>query len=146
MTLGHFAEPQDARAHFAAKLSYETDPADLRTAQRGREDFVLVDSRSEAAWGQGRLPKAIHMPTAQIAERAPLEIPIDTPVVVYCWGPACNGSTNAALAFSTLGYHVKELIGGYEYWVREGFATETDEGVVTNAIDGLTAPLPDPAV
>jgi rhodanese-related sulfurtransferase len=47
-------------------------------------------------------------------------VPAGTTVVTYCWGPGCNGATRAALAFARLGYPVKEMIGGYEYWVREG--------------------------
>lgn len=40
-----------------------------------------------------------------------------------------NDSTRAALSLSELGYgRVRELIGGYEYWVREGFAVVDDEG------------------
>ena len=44
------------------------------------------------------------------------------PVVTYCWGPGCNGATRAALALAQLGYQVKEMLGGFEYWAREGFA------------------------
>jgi rhodanese-related sulfurtransferase len=131
-----------AAAHFERKLSYETDVSDVRAAQRSRETFTLIDSRSESSWSQGHLPGAIHMPTGSIRDRAPREVPRDVPVVVYCWGPACNGSTNAALEFARLGYQVKEMIGGYEYWVREGFATIADGKTVLNPIDPLTAPRP----
>jgi hypothetical protein len=62
-------------------------------------------------------------------------------VVTYCWGPGCNGATRAALAFARLGYSVKEMLGGYEYWVREGFDTVSGaDSVVRNAVDPLTAP------
>ena len=60
--------------------------------------------------------------------------------MTYCWGPGCNGATRAALAFARLGYRVKEMLGGYEYWVREGFDTQTASGVRGNAVDPLTAP------
>jgi len=63
------------------------------------------------------------------------------PVVVYCWGPGCNGSTRAALAFSLLGYEVREMIGGFEYWAREGLPVEDDNGPVVRAADPLTAPV-----
>ena len=142
MTIGTFPSPAAAESHFEAKLSFETDPADVRAAQRAREAFTLIDSRSEASWRQGRLPGAVHMPTAEIADRALREVPIDAPVVVYCWGPACNGSTRAAREFSRLGYRVKEMIGGYEYWVREGFASVDDTGTISHPIDRLTAPTP----
>ena len=49
-------------------------------------------------------------------------------VVVYCWSPGCNAGAKGAVEFAKLGYGVKEMIGGYEYWVREGQPTENDEG------------------
>lgn len=128
----------DAVAHFSARLAFETDPADVHAARKAGESFVLIDTRSEAAWLQGRARGAQHMPTAAIAERAPQEIPIDTPVVVYCWSPGCNGGTKAALQFAKLGYSVKEMIGGFEYWAREGYPVEDDAGPIVRDIDELT--------
>ncbi|MDO7881401.1 rhodanese-like domain-containing protein [Salinibacterium soli] len=128
-------------AHFEAKLAFETDPSDVRSAQLAGESFVLVDSRGDAAWAQGRAEGAIHLPTAQIAERAATEIPADMPVVVYCWGPACNGATKAAIQFAKLGYSVKEMIGGFEYWAREGLPVLTDEGHLHRDVDALTSPV-----
>ncbi len=133
-------ETADAIEHFAAKLRYETDASDVAAAQSAGERFVLVDSRGHAAWHQGRAVGAIHLPTAEIAERAASEIPLGTPVVAYCWGPGCNGSTKAALQFSRLGYEVRELIGGFEYWAREGLPVVDDHGQVVRGIDELTAP------
>jgi rhodanese-related sulfurtransferase len=127
-------------AHFEAKLRFETDPSDVRAAQLAGDSFVLVDTRGDAAWAQGRAEGAIHMPTATIAERAPREIPAGTPVVVYCWGPACNGATKAAIEFAKLGYRVREMIGGFEYWAREGLDVLTDDGHVHRDVDTLTAP------
>ena len=43
---------------------------------------------------------------------------------MYCWGPGCNGATRAALEFARLGHPVKEMLGGFEYWVREGLPLE----------------------
>jgi hypothetical protein len=56
------------------------------------------------------------------------------------WGPGCNGATRGALAFARLGYQVKEMIGGYEYWVREGFAVQSADGEVTRPPDPMAAP------
>jgi rhodanese-related sulfurtransferase len=130
-----------AAAHFASRLRFETDPADVHADIEIGERFVLIDSRGDAAWHQGRITGATHMATATIAGRAPKEIPLDLPVVTYCWGPGCNGSTRAALEFAKLGYQVKEMIGGYEYWAREGYPTENDRGRMDRAKDELTAPL-----
>ncbi|MEV8213576.1 rhodanese-like domain-containing protein [Leifsonia sp. NPDC077715] len=131
----------EAARHFAAKLQFETDPSDVKAAMDAGERFVLVDSRGVAAWRQGRVAGAVHLPTAEIADRAAELIDPGTPVVVYCWGPGCNGSTRAALAFSLQGYEVREMIGGFEYWAREGYPVVGDAGPVLRPIDELTAPL-----
>jgi rhodanese-related sulfurtransferase len=131
-----------ALAHFADKLAFETDVSDVQADLESRvPGIVVVDSRGAAAWEQGRVPGAIHLPTAEIAARAAECVPAGAVVVTYCWGPGCNGSTRAALAFARLGYAVKEMIGGYEYWVREGFAFETDAGTTRRPADDLTTPL-----
>lgn len=131
----------DAVAHLAARLRFETDPSDVRAAQAAGDRFVLVDSRGDAAWRQGRAVGAVHLPTARIAAEAASAIPADMPVVVYCWGPGCNGGTRAALAFAQLGYEVREMLGGFEYWAREGMPVESDEGRVLRAPDPLTVPV-----
>ncbi|WP_144781943.1 rhodanese-like domain-containing protein [Microbacterium sp. BH-3-3-3] len=118
----------DAVDYFSRRLAFETDPSDVYAAQKAGDDLVLVDVRGDDAWAQGRVSGAVHMPYREIAERAPREIPADTPVVVYCWSPGCNAGQKGALAFARLGYDVREMIGGYEYWVREGQPTENDEG------------------
>ncbi|SEH62519.1 MULTISPECIES: rhodanese-like domain-containing protein [unclassified Leifsonia] len=134
-------QTSDAARHFAAKLRFETDPSDLKAAMDAGERIVVVDSRREPAWQQGRIAGSIHLPTAEIAARAAELIPLDLPVVVYCWGPGCNGSTRAALAFSLLGYDVREMIGGFEYWAREGLPVVDDAGDVHRDADPLTAPV-----
>jgi rhodanese-related sulfurtransferase len=134
-------QTSEATRHFAAKLRFETDPSDLKAAMDVGERLVVVDSRGEPSWQQGRIAGSIHLPTAEIAARAGELIPLDLPVVVYCWGPGCNGSTRAALAFSLLGYDVRELIGGFEYWAREGLPVVDDAGVVHRGADPLTAPV-----
>ncbi|MEJ3655991.1 rhodanese-like domain-containing protein [Actinomycetes bacterium KLBMP 9759] len=125
---------------FASRLAFETDVSDVHADLHAGADLVLVDSRSDEAWEGGRIPGALHLPTAQIPARAADLVPARSNVVTYCWGPGCNGATRAALAFAQLGYAVKEMIGGYEYWVREGFAVETAAGPLTRDVDALTAP------
>ena len=62
--------------------------------------------------------------TAEIPLRAPRELDPAIPVVTYCWGPGCNGATRAALVLAELGFQVREMIGGVEYWIREGFGAD----------------------
>jgi hypothetical protein len=49
------------------------------------------------------------------------------------------------LALARLGYQVKEMLGGIEYWVREGFTLVTDHGPQRRPPDPLTAPAAAPA-
>jgi rhodanese-related sulfurtransferase len=143
--------PADAARHFAAKLAFETDVSDVFAAlESGDPGFVLIDTRSQDAWNQGHARGAVHIPKPEMPARLPAEYSPDTHFVVYCWGPGCNGATNAGLIISNLGYAVKEMIGGFEYWAREGLPVDR---VVTDAsgakvtidatrpADPLTAPL-----
>ena len=45
-------------------------------------------------------------------------------VVTYCDGIDSNASTKGALNMITLGCRVKELIGGRDWWKRDGHKTE----------------------
>lgn len=135
------ADNAAALAHFAARLAFETDVSDVAAdLAAGAAGLVVIDSRSLESWNQGHIAGAVHLPTAEIAARAETMIPREVTVVTYCWGPGCNGATRAALEFARLGYRVKEMLGGFEYWAREGFAVETAGGVARRPIDPLTAP------
>lgn len=124
-----------AAAYFRAKLRFEIDVMAVADAPAGT--LVVVDTRRRASWDHGHIPGAVHLPTAQIPDRAPSLIPAGSRVVVYGWGPGCNGSTFAALAFSELGYPVQEMIGGIEYWARNGLPVETADGVTVREFDSL---------
>ncbi|WP_436523033.1 rhodanese-like domain-containing protein [Actinoplanes sp. HUAS TT8] len=127
--------------HFSNRLRFETDVSDVHAdLEAGTPGVVVVDSRSDESWRQGHLPHAVHLPTRAIAGRAAELIPAGTAVITYCWGPGCNGATRAALEFAKLGYPVKEMIGGYEYWVREGFPVRDEKGEWSRPADELTAP------
>ncbi|MFF2377989.1 rhodanese-like domain-containing protein [Streptomyces xiamenensis] len=139
------AAPAEAAAHFRAALRFQTDVSDVAAALgSGDPGCVVLDCRSTASWNQGHIPGALHLPTALIPERAAELLDPSVPVITYCWGPACNGATRAALALAELGYRVKEMIGGFEYWVREGFAHETEQGTERRDADPLTAPATEP--
>jgi rhodanese-related sulfurtransferase len=130
--------PARAAEIFAERLATQTDVADVQAAlSTPRPGFVLIDSRSAAAWAQGHIPGAVHLPTAAIADRAGGLLDPAVPVVTYCWGPGCNGATRAALALAVRGYEVREMLGGVEYWIREGFALRTPAGEVTREADPL---------
>jgi rhodanese-related sulfurtransferase len=118
------AAPAAALDHFASRLAFETDVADVAAALAADPDpgFVLLDARSPRSYEAGHLPGARLLPRPFAAEDVePLG---DALLVVYCWGPACNGATKAARELAALGRPVKEMIGGFEYWERDGHAVE----------------------
>jgi rhodanese-related sulfurtransferase len=145
---------QAAAAFFRARLDFQTDVSDVHAALAADHDaehqavppaalkptLIVLDSRSGAAWDQGHIPGALHLPTADIPAKAAALLDPGVPVVAYCWGPGCNGATRAALALSEAGFDAKEMLGGIEYWIREGFAVRTEKGEETAEPDPLTAP------
>ncbi|PZU48311.1 MAG: sulfurtransferase [Microbacterium sp.] len=129
--------PDETLAYFSAKLTHETDASDVYAAQKAGNAFVLVDVRSQDAWNQGHAAGAVHMPYRDIGPRAPIELDPGVPVVVYCWSPGCNAGAKGAVEFAKLGYRVREMIGGYEYWAREGLPVEGAAGSLPRIFDPL---------
>lgn len=120
----------DAAEFFRTQLQFEIDVMDVRAGLDAGK-FVLVDTRRHASWEHSHIPGALHLPTVLIPNQAHVIIPAGTPVVVYSWGLGCNGSTLAALAFAELGYPMPEMIGGIEYWARNGLPVETSDSITT---------------
>ncbi|QCG98522.1 rhodanese-like domain-containing protein [Azospirillum sp. TSA2s] len=121
------APSEMAAAHFAKRLSLETDCWDVHeTLKSGTPDFILLDVRSPAAFARGRLPGALNLPHGKITERRMADWPEGTLFVVYCAGPHCNGADRAALRLARIGRPVKLMIGGITGWIAEGFALECE--------------------
>src|SRR5215207_2951877 len=118
------APAETALAHFAGRLAVETDVADVAAAlAAGERDFVIVDARSRQSYAAGHLPGAIHLPHSRITPDG-VEVLPEGLVVAYCWGPSCNAATKAARRLAELGRPVKEMIGGFDYWLRDGHPVE----------------------
>jgi rhodanese-related sulfurtransferase len=125
------APPPEAAAHFADRLRFETDCADVHAdLAAGVTGVVVIDARARAAFAAGHVPGAWSLPHAEISAATVEALLLgaesgDTVFVTYCWGPHCNGATRAARALAALGYSVKEMIGGVAGWRAEGFELAT---------------------
>lgn len=118
------APAEVAHRHFTARLAVECDAADVATdLKAGATPYTIVDVRSRAAFDRGHIPGAISLPPSQIDAAVAAALP-DGPIVVYCWGPGCNGAHRGAALLAGFGRQVKEMIGGFGYWVREGQPVE----------------------
>jgi|SRR5208282_5017983 len=121
------AEPQSAYSHFVAKLSVETDPSDVYEDIRSRFPGILVvDTRSPESYAKGHLPGAINLWHRTIDAVTAAQLPKDKVLVTYCTGVGCNASTKGAAKLTELGFRVKEMTGGFEWWKQEGYPVETE--------------------
>ncbi len=117
------ADSAAALEHFSRLLEFETDCWDVHHAMTNdRQDFVLLDVRSEQAFAEGHVDGAVSLPHQKITEQNLAEYPADTLFVVYCAGPHCNGTEKAAIRLARLGRPVKKMIGGVTGWLDEGFS------------------------
>jgi len=122
------ASLRSAHVHFLSKLMCETDPSDVYAdMQNDMCNFTLVDVRSAEAYDNLHAQGAIHLSHNDMTDERLSEFPKDHIFVVYCWGPGCNGATKAALKLNGLGFEVKEMIGGIEYWQKEGYPVVQNE-------------------
>ncbi len=114
----------DPIQHFSGKLACETDPYDLREDLQKGEKIVVIDARSREAYAEEHIPGAVSLPHREMNAKTTKGFRKDTLYVIYCYGVGCNASTKGALNMSRLGFCVKELIGGLEWWKRDGYETE----------------------
>lgn len=111
--------------HFRDKLAYETDAWDLNEMLRAGANVVVVDARSDAAYAHEHIPHAISFPHRRVTKESTLNLDRTATYITYCDGIGCNASTKGALKLAELGFQVKELIGGLDWWKRDGYPTET---------------------
>ena len=115
----------DQIKHYSNKLEFEIDSWDLRAAIDKKEKIVVVDARSAQSYAEEHIPGAINIPHRTMNEESTRNLDRAALYVTYCDGIGCNASTKGALNLSRLGFRVKELMGGLEWWKRDGYKTES---------------------
>ncbi|WP_276895129.1 rhodanese-like domain-containing protein [Frischella perrara] len=113
--------------HYQAKLSFELDSADLYTSIIKQENITIIDARSPQAYKKEHILGAVNLWHKDMSFQTTEHLDKHKIYICYCDGIGCNASTKAALKLLTLGFKVKELIGGLDWWKRDGYATEGDE-------------------
>jgi rhodanese-related sulfurtransferase len=110
--------------HYKDKLTFEMDPSDLFEAINKGEKVIAVDARKPFGYEAEHIPTAINLPHREMTRETTAHLDKDVIYVVYCDGIGCNASTKGALNMTRLGFKVKELIGGLDWWKFDGYETE----------------------
>ena len=121
--------------HYENKLRFEIDSADLAEFFKhytNGEKIIVIDTRTPDGFAYEHIPGAINFPHRTMNEETTKNLDKKSLYITYCDGIGCNASTKGASKLSSLGFQVKELIGGLEWWKRDGFSTEGTAGVKRN--------------
>lgn len=108
-----------AAEYFSNKLEYETTPRELKPLL-DKETVLVLDVRDRDAYEKEHIPGSRSLPLPDLAKNIG-RLMKERPVVVYSWGPACQLSTRACLELAQQGFKVRQLIGGIDEWMRQGF-------------------------
>ena len=115
------ATPAQTAGFMLHKLSFHADAWDVAEDLRARVPGIVVfDTRSESLYAQSHVPGAINFPHRLMTADSTAHLDRNNVYVTYCDGIGCNGSTKGAYKLAKLGFTVKEMLGGLDFWVRDG--------------------------
>jgi rhodanese-related sulfurtransferase len=124
-------DTQKAAQYFEDEMNFKTNISFIKRALKEKiENVIIVDVRSANDFAKGHIPGAINIPFDQYnkfegPETAFPGLRKDAFNCIYCYTLTCSLSQKAAKKFASLGYPVKEIIGGYDAWVDHKYPVET---------------------
>jgi rhodanese-related sulfurtransferase len=119
--------------HYSDKLACEIDSWDLSVALKAGNNVIVIDARSAETHAIDHVPGALNLPHRSMNAETMRHIDRNALIVTYCDGIGCNASTKGALNMAQLGFNVKELIGGLDWWKRDGHPTAGLQGSQGNS-------------
>jgi len=121
-------EPAETLQFMQDKLKYHTDSWDLSVdLKSAHPDIIVIDARSREAYRAGHIPGARSFPHREMSPDTTAQLGRAKVYVVYCDGIGCNASTKGAHKLARLGFRVKELLGGFDWWRRDGHPIEISD-------------------
>jgi rhodanese-related sulfurtransferase len=107
----------------------EINREDLKQKLDHPKKFTLVETLPAESYRRGHLPGAINLPPERVQSQAEELLPSkDSEVIVYCAGPTCHASEDAARELDQMGYsNVRRYAGGKQDWSDAGFPLISDE-------------------
>lgn len=109
----HKSDPAKARAYFEAKLAFTTGPVELER-ELHNDEINIVDVREAEDYEKGHIPGAKSLPHERWSTLEGLEK--DKLNVLYCYSQVCHLAAKAGAEFTSRGYSVMELEGGFAGW------------------------------
>jgi len=114
-------EPGETAKMMGDKLRFHTDSWDLSVDLKAAlPDIVVIDARSRESYIASHIPGAVSFPHREMDAETTASMDRSKVYVVYCDGIGCNGSTKGAYKLARLGFRTKELLGGLDWWRRDG--------------------------
>lgn len=123
-------DSQKAVEFFTQELEFKTNPHGVKAVIDGKvQNVTIVDVRSAEDFAKGHIPGAINIPPEKHAafkgnETEFPKLRKDGYNYVYCYQLLCNLGQMAAKKFASLGYPVKEMVGGFEEWKEHKYPIE----------------------
>ena len=119
-------EPGETTTMMEDKLRFHTDSWDLSVdLKAGASEIIVIDARSREAYAAGHIPGATSFPHREMSAETAARLDPSKVYVVYCDGIGCNASTKGAHKLARLGFRTKELLGGLDWWSRDGHPVMT---------------------
>jgi len=125
---------QEQINYYSDKLKYEMDSWDLYDSLQNEAKIIVIDARSKEAYDIEHIPNSINVPHRIMDEITTQEFDTSYMYITYCDGIGCNASTKGALKMSKLGFNTKELLGGIDWWKRDGYETSGINGTEASKI------------
>ena len=114
-------EPGETVTMMEDKLRFHTDSWDLSVDLKvALAAIAVIDARSRDAYIAGHIPGAVSFPHREMNAETTARLDRSKVYVVYCDGIGCNASTKGAYKLARLGFRTKELLGGLDWWRRDG--------------------------
>lgn len=116
--------------YFENELNFKTNPHGVKSVVEGKtKNVTIVDVRDAKTFAKGHIPGAINVPFEKYNsfDGPETEFPglrKDGFNYIYCYEQSCNLSQKAAKKFASLGYPVKEIVGGFEEWKKDKYPIE----------------------
>ena len=110
----HLPDPAGAREYFAAKLAYETAPAEVERLRRRTDEAVIVDVRARRDYDEAHVPGALSLPKDRWSTAEGLAK--DKVNILYCYSQSCHLAARAAAGLAAQGFPVMVMEGGFAAW------------------------------